>query len=374
MRAVTTDRWFESCPRSLTSLTRPLFSNLASNIMGLGTHGTDATAAARGSYGEAMSIRSERAVDYSVVLPVYYNEGSLRPTTEALKKEVISKHPELTCEIIFVDDGSGDGSLQELHEIRRDNPGLVTIIKLSRNFGQPSARLAGLTASRGKCVISMSADEQDPVDLINDMLAAHLEDGYQVVICSRKGRDEALYRVITSRVFYWLMRKLCFPNMPRGGFDYVLLGRKPLNAILQNREAHPFLQGQILWTGFRPKFIEYHRRERRVGRSRWTFGKKVTLLIDGVLSYSFLPIRLIALTGMTIAILGFLYAILVVYRRLFLGTEVPGWAGLAIIVLVMGGVQMLMLGIIGEYLWRTLAQSRRRDLYVIEEIYGDSPD
>jgi glycosyltransferase involved in cell wall biosynthesis len=314
------------------------------------------------------TLPSACAVDLSVVIPVYFNEGSLRSTFEKLRDEVFSQKPALRAEVVFVDDGSGDGSFEELQRLRQDFPDTIRVIKLTRNFGQVSALLAGFRKARGKCIVAMSADGQDPVGLINQMLAAHLSEGYEIVVCTREGRDESAYRVLTSRLFYSMMRKLSFANMPAGGFDFVLLGRRALDALLRNREAHPFLQGQILWTGFRTKFIGYRRKEREVGASRWTFGKKLTYLIDGVLSYSFVPIRLMSIAGSVIALLGFIWASIIVLNRYLWGNPIPGWSALMFVVLVLAGIQLLMLGIIGEYLWRTLAQVRNREPYVIDTI------
>jgi dolichol-phosphate mannosyltransferase len=209
---------------------------------------------------------------------------------------------------------------------------------------------------------------------MNDMLRAHFEEGYEIVSCERQGRDESLYRILTSKFFYSIMKKICFPDMPLGGFDYVLLGKQVVNAILRNPDAHPFLQGQILWTGFRRKFIGYRRLERKLGKSRWTFGKKLTYMIDGVMGYSFLPIRLISVSGIVIASLGFLYALLIFVLKLFGGIPVEGWAPIMIVMLLMGGFNMVMLGVVGEYLWRTLAQVRNRDQYIIERIYDKTSD
>jgi polyisoprenyl-phosphate glycosyltransferase len=314
---------------------------------------------------------SSGAIDYSIIIPVYFNEGTLASTMASIQNDVIACNPDLRCEVIFIDDGSKDGSLRELLQIRAQEPHLVEVIKLTRNFGQVSAVLAGFSYAKGKCVVMMSADGQDPVALVNDMLRAHFEEGYEIAVCARQGRDESFYRMLTSKIFYALMRKLSFPNMPTGGFDFLLLGRQALAVLLRNREAHPFLQGQILWMGFKTKFIEYQRMKRKVGQSRWTFGKKITYLIDGALSYSFLPIRFISVMGFLAALLGFLYAIIVIIARLAVGNPTPGWAPLMVVTLVMGGVQILMLGIIGEYLWRTLAQARNRDSYVIEAIYDN---
>ena len=153
----------------------------------------------------------------------------------------------------------------------------------------------------------MSADGQDPPDLLQEMMDAHLQEKFEVVVCERTGRDESWFRILTSKLFYWLMRKLCFKNMPIGGFSFVLLGRRVLDVVLRNEEAHPFFQGQILWSGYPVKFIKYFRPDRYAGRSRWTFARKITLLIDGVLGYSFFPIRLMSLVGILAAMGGYGY-------------------------------------------------------------------
>jgi len=306
--------------------------------------------------------------DYSLVIPVYFNEGCLLPLMASLYSDVISKNPRLTCQIIFVDDGSGDGSLEELLEIR-EKYDQVEIVKFTRNFGQVNALIAGFSRAQGKCVVAMSADGQDPPAIINDMLKAYYEEGYEVVICTREGRDESFYRVATSRIFYQLIKKLVFPNMPESGFDFVLFGERALKTYLKNVDANPFYQGGILWMGYKTKFIKYFRRQRLAGKSRWTFGKKLTFLLDGVLSYSFFPIRLLSFIGLLIAVLGFAYAFDIFIEKIFWGNEVTGWAPIMIISLVIGGSQLLMLGMIGEYLWRTLSQVRNREFYVVDNIY-----
>lgn len=314
-----------------------------------------------------MDSRSGWAVDYSIVIPVYYNEGSLRATMHNLRQEVLAKNPHLRGEVIFVDDGSGDRSYQVLCEIHAENPDVVRLIKLTRNFGQVFALQAGYRAAEGHCLISMSADGQDPVSLINDMLRAHFQDGHEVVICMREGRDESWLRIATSRIFYWLMRKLCFANMPLGGFDFLLLGRRPLDIILREQEVRPFPQGQILWTGFPPKFIGYRRRARTAGKSRWNFGKKLTYLLDGIMAYTFLPIRAMSLAGILLALLGACYAVLIFVVKLLGGIPNQGWAPIMIVMLVTSGTQLLMMGLLGEYIWRSLEQVRNRATYIIEE-------
>jgi dolichol-phosphate mannosyltransferase len=309
------------------------------------------------------------AVDYSIVIPVYYNEKCLVPLMESLETAVLQANPNFVAEIIFVDDGSGDGSFAELQLIQSQYPCSVTIIKLSRNFGQGMALLAGYNHAKGKCVISMSADGQEPPEMINEMLKAFFEEGYEIVICTRTSRDESLYRKMTSQLYYYLLRKLAFKDMPKGGFDFYLLGRRAMDVFIRNIDPHPSYPGLILWMGFKRKVISYHRRERLTGVSRYRFAKKVTAVLDGIMGYSFTPIRVMSLAGCVFSLLGFAYAGLILVDSLMLGNPVKGWAPLMIMVLVIGGFQMIMLGIIGEYLWRTLAQARRRDLYLIETIY-----
>lgn len=313
-----------------------------------------------------------RAVDFSVVVPVYHNQGCLLPAFEALQVQVLARRRGRTHEIVYVNDGSEDGSLEELLEIQRRNPSVVRILDLTRNFGQVNALMAGFSCARGECVIAMSADGQDPASLINDMLLAHLEEGYDVVICARKGRDESVYRSITSRMFYALIRAIVFPQMPDGGFDYVLMSRRALEVFMRNSGAHFFLQGQIMWMGYRTKFIEYLRGTRIAGDSRWTFAKKVTYLIDGIMAYSFAPIRFMSVMGIGLACAGFLYALLVLVDKVVNGNPVQGWTPLMIVILVLGGFQSLMLGVIGEYLWRTMAQVQGRDMYVVNHVYENT--
>jgi dolichol-phosphate mannosyltransferase len=217
----------------------------------------------------------------------------------------------------------------------------------------------------------MSADGQEPPEMIHDMLTAFFEEGYDVVICARAGREESLYRIVTSRLYFTLMRKLMFKNMPEGGFDFWLMSRRAMEVFVRNLDAHPSGQGQVLWMGFKTKTLSYTRRARLAGISRWTFGKKLTSFLDGILAYSFAPIRLMSLAGCIFSLLGFAYAGVILTDRLILGNPTPlqGWTPLMIMVLVMGGFQMIMLGVIGEYLWRTLAQVRRRDLYLVDTVY-----
>ena len=310
--------------------------------------------------------------DFSIVIPVYFNEGSLENLFVELDKEVFQQLPRRSGEIIFVDDGSGDGSFKVLAELQSKNPDRIRVIKLSRNFGQLNAIWCGLKNSTGMVSAVISADGQDPAAMIKEMFTTYFESGSEVVICTRADRDESAWRKLTSGIFYRLMRNLCFSNMPVGGFDFFTLGSKAREALLSNYQQHGFLQGQILRLGFNPHFIAYNRRAREHGESRWTFAKKLTYLLDGVIGYSFFPLRMMSFFGIIMALAGFMYAISVLISRLVSGNPVQGWAPLMIVILVMGGVQMIMLGIIGEYLWRTKAQVTAAPPYIIETVLQDT--
>jgi glycosyltransferase involved in cell wall biosynthesis len=308
-------------------------------------------------------------LDYSIVIPVYYNEGCLIGLMRSLATTVLAKNSHYRGEIIFVDDGSGDESLAELLDIQKEFPDVVTIIKLTRNFGQGAAAAAGYHQARGKCVVTMSADGQDPPEMINEMLKAFFNEAYEIVICTRAARDESIYRKLTSQIYFYLMRKLTFENMPKGGFDFFLMSWRAKQLFLRNFDIHSSGQGQILWMGLRTKLLPYHRRARLAGVSRWTLARKFTSFLDGILSDSFAPIRSMSLAGCVFSLLGFAYAALILVDGLFFGNPVKGWAPLMIMILIMGGFQMIMLGMIGEYLWRTLAQVRRREMYLIDAVY-----
>src|SRR4030095_751421 len=308
-------------------------------------------------------------IDCSIVIPVYCNELNLDPTFNKISDVVIKQNSGLKFEIIFVDDGSTDRSFDKLMELKNANNDLIKVIKFTRNFGQVNALYAGYAHAKGKCIVNISADLQDPPELINEMLKYHFEENYHIVICSRSDREESYFRRKTSSFFYNTMRKLSFTNMPAGGFDFLLVSSNVKKLILNNMEANAFWQGQILWTGYSVKFIPYKRLHREIGESKWTFSKKMKYLIDGVLGYSFFPIRIMSILGLLISLSGFLYSIFIIIAKLTGNVPFQGWAPLMILILLLSGFQMLMLGVIGEYLWRTLDEVRRRQLYVVENIY-----
>jgi len=306
----------------------------------------------------------------SAIFPVYYNAGSLRKTFQAVS-QVLEGHGQVSSyECIFVDDGSGDDSLKELLELHAEHSDKVKVVELARNFGQVPALQAGSALADGDVILNMSADLQDPPELISEMLDVYLSKAVDIVVGTRAARDESLVRRGTSAIFYWLIRKLSFRNMPKGGFDFILFSRRVRDAILSHYEINSFWQGKLLWSGYPIHFLEYHRRRREVGVSRWTFGKKIKYLIDGVMAYSYFPLRAMTVTGLLTFAAGVLYSTWIVFTYFVQGTPFKGWAPIMILILLLGGIQMLFLGIIGEYLWRTLDQVRQRPVYLIKRTHG----
>lgn len=303
----------------------------------------------------------------SVVVPVYYNEDNLLPTWEALSRALTRLPDDHEWEVTFVDDGSGDGSYGKLVELHNSAPDRVRVIKFTRNFGQVAAILAGIYSARGDCCVVISADLQDPPELIPQMVQLWNGGARKIVLATRTQRQDGILARITSRIFYRLMRRFAVPNMPESGFDFFLIDRQVMDIINHLEERNTFIQGHILWTGFAPETIQYTRRKREVGKSRWTLSKKLKYFIDGFVTYSYMPIRLIALIGLCVSLLSFAYAMLIFFLRIFWGMPVQGFAPTMITILMLSGIQLVLLGIIGEYVWRNYGETRKLPNYVTEE-------
>ena len=309
----------------------------------------------------------------SVVVPVYYNEDNIAPTWSALSAALAELPGDLTFEVIFVDDGSGDASYARLEALHRSEPGHVRVVKLTRNFGQVPAILAGLAHARGDCCVVMSADLQDPPELILDMVDRWKRGQRKIVLATRTQREDGLITRMASRTFYRLMKRFAIPQMPEGGFDFFLLDRQVIDIVNQVEEKNTFIQGHVLWTGFEPDIIEYTRRRREIGSSRWTLSKKLKYFVDGFVTYSLMPMRLITLTGVAVSALSFAYALVILILKL--GWEIPleGWTPTMIVILLLGGTQLIMLGIIGECIWRSYNETRKLPNFVVEtRLDGDA--
>lgn len=304
---------------------------------------------------------------FSVIIPVYYNAESLEELHARLAR-VAEAHPSLELEIIFVNDGSGDDSLEVIKGLAAIDERVVGL-SLSRNFGSFNACLAGLTRSTGQCAAILSADLQDPPELLDELLEKWRQ-GAKVVMAVRDRREEGFFKILFARIYYWLFRLVITKDMPKGGFDFVLVDRLVIDTICSMQEKNTTLMGLILWTGFTREEVSYTRLERKYGKSRWTVGKKIDYFIDSFLAFSKKPLRFFSLFGMIacgIALLGIIYVILANFLGLM---DVAGWPSLMVVILFMFGLTLTGLGIMGEYVWRALEESRNRPPFIIEAEYS----
>jgi glycosyltransferase involved in cell wall biosynthesis len=300
----------------------------------------------------------------SIVIPVYQNRETIQLICRDIQSLFTSALASYDFEVIFVDDGSSDGSFDEIKKCMA-NDSRVRAIQFSRNFGQMAAILAGWKKARGDAVINISADLQDPVAQMSPMIQAW-SGGSDIVVSYRINRHDPWFAVICSKLFYRLMR-LTFPQMPEGGFDFALIGRKPMDAINQLKERNRFYQGDIFWVGFTSTFLPYTRLKREFGKSQYTFIRRLGNFGIAYLNVSYLPIRCMSFLGFIFFLAGILYSITIVYAYFISETPFVGWAPLMILVLMLGGLTMLMLGIIGEYIWRIYDEVKGRPQYIIKE-------
>jgi polyisoprenyl-phosphate glycosyltransferase len=302
----------------------------------------------------------------SFVIPVYRNERAVTLTYQKIKGALASDLSSYAYEFVFVDDGSDDGSLEELVRLHESDP-RVRIISFTRNFGQMAAILAGLKSATGDLVLHLSADLQDPVELIPRMVRDY-EGGAELVIGHRAEREDKWTSRLTSRLFYRIIRT-SFPQLPAGGFDYVLMARRVVDSFNSIEVRNRFFQGDLLWMGYKTTFIPYTRAKRTIGRSQYTFAKRLKNSLDAILDSSYLPIRFISAAGAVVALIGFVYALDIAYWRFTHDVPFPGQAPIMILILFIGGVLMLMLGIIGEYVWRIYDEVKGKPNYIVRRTY-----
>ncbi len=309
----------------------------------------------------------------SIVVPVYHNARSLPDLLEAFRA-VAARNPDDDFEFIFVDDGSTDDSFAVLQNLAVSEP-RMKVAKLSRNFGSNPAIMAGLSLAKGDAVAAIAADLQDPPALLHDMIALWRDD-HKVVIAARRGRGDPFPTSLLSDTFYRLFRRFAITNMPKRGFDFFLIDQQVCGLINGIRENNAYLMGLILWLGFEPQVLYYDRqtREEKYGQSMWTLSRKIKYFVDSFVAFSHFPIRISSALGIIFSLVGLIYAVWVVYARLVLGISAEGWASLIVVVLIAAGVQMLILGIIGEYMWRNLDETRRRPRFIIDKLVEHEPE
>lgn len=302
----------------------------------------------------------------SVIIPCFNEQGNIDEMYQRVKKVADNNKYELEC--IFIDDHSSDNSPKIIKEIHQEDK-RVKMLRFARNHGCHSALSAGLSVCTGDCAVVIAADLQDPPEIIPQMVQ-QWQMGNKIVWAVRSKREgESFFTKLFSQMYYMTINSLTTVKMPDLGADVFLADRAAIDAYKLLPEKHTSIFMAFAWLGFQQAQITYVKEARHQGLSGWTLGKKIKLLIDSIVSFSDVPIRVMSALGFVIAFLGFLYAIHVFYNYL-LGSPVEGWTSLTVFILVIGGVQMMMLGVLGEYLWRTFDESRRRPRYIIEEKVG----
>jgi glycosyltransferase involved in cell wall biosynthesis len=317
-------------------------------------------------------MHSTKNIDISIVVPIYNEE----PNIDYLFKRLTSVIDPLNLkyEIICVNDGSTDNTFQCLVACHQHNS-LIKIVNLSRNFGKEIALSAGIDHASGAAVIPIDADLQDPPELI-EQLIVKWQEGYDVVYAVRKSRQgETWLKRFTANSFYKVISQMSAVPIPKNTGDFRLLDRKVVDALKMLPERRRFMKGLFAWVGFKQTAIEYDRKPRYKGITKWNYWKLWNFALEGITSFSFLPLKVWSYMGLLISLLSFTYATFLVIRTLILGIDVPGYASLMVAVLFLGGIQMLTLGFIGEYIGRIYEEVKQRPLYLVRESYGfDKPE
>jgi polyisoprenyl-phosphate glycosyltransferase len=272
-------------------------------------------------------------------------------------------------EILFVDDGSTDATLDRIRAAHMRDP-RVRALSLSRNFGKEAALSAGLDHARGQAVVPLDVDLQDPPEVLGDMLAKWRQ-GFEIIYGVRTDREtDSLPKRLTADLYYRAHNRLSSDKIPEHAGDFRLLDRKVVEVIRAMPERNRFMKGLFAWAGFRQACVEYRRQPRQVGRSKFNYWKLWTFALDGITSASTVPLRVWSYVGGAVALLALFYAAWIVVRTLLWGVQVPGYASMMVAVLFLGGLQLLSLGILGEYVGRILIETKRRPLYVVREEIG----
>jgi polyisoprenyl-phosphate glycosyltransferase len=304
----------------------------------------------------------------SIIIPVYYNELSLRDTYAELKNKLSENSKKFSYEIVFVDDGSKDNSYKVMQELAKSDKN-IKLVKLSKNFGSYIAILAGMNYTTGDAITFLAADLQDPPELITQMYDKWIEGGKKDIVCGvRSSRSDPFFSRIYSYLFYKLFRIFILPEYPDKGFDCFFINREQKDVIVKMNEKNSHLTAQIIWLGYKQQYVYYHREERGKGKSRWTFLKKFKLAFDTFFGFSGRPLRVASLLGMTVSLLGFALALWIIIRKLanplYAGFGIPA---IMVVMLIVGGFILLSIGIVGEYLWRNFDSTRTRPTFIVED-------
>lgn len=302
----------------------------------------------------------------SVVVPAYNEEAVLpefyRQTADVLKRSGID------YEIVLVNDGSTDRTLFVMNQLRDADPN-ITVVNLSRNFGKEIALTAGLDESCGEVVVIIDADLQDPPQLIPDLIDGWRE-GFDVVYAVRTEREgETWFKKKTASAFYRLVRSVSRITIPKDTGDFRLMSRRAIDALSRLREHHRFMKGLFSWVGFPSKAVYYKRAPRAAGTTKWNYWQLWNFALEGITSFTVAPLKMATYIGLLVASMSFMYAAFVIYKTLRYGEPVQGYPSLMVVILFLGGIQLVCTGIIGEYLGRVFNEVKERPLYLLSELH-----
>lgn len=313
----------------------------------------------------------ETSPELSVVVPFFNETGNIDPLFQRLLPVLDSLG--VTAEIICIDDGSKDDTHERLIAARKQAP-MIRVVKLSRNFGKEAAITSGLDIARGKAVLIMDGDLQHPPEVLIPMMES-LNRGIDVVYGLRKSRKtDGAVRGPLSNMFYRIFAQTSEVAIPAGAGDFRLLSRRAVDALKSLPEQNRFMKGLYAWIGFSQQAIPYEVEQRRTGASKWSLGHLFAYAWHGIVSFSTVPLRVWSFFGGFTAVLALIYAVWIVAKTLVLGRDTPGYATLATAIFFLGGLQLLSIGILGEYIARIFAETKRRPIYIIEDIQQGPPD
>jgi glycosyltransferase involved in cell wall biosynthesis len=306
-------------------------------------------------------------VEVSVVVPIYNEEETLETLYERLTK--VLNGLEETWEVLFVNDGSSDRSEEILRDFHARDPRLK-VLSFSRNFGHQVAVTCGLDHSKGRAVIVMDGDLQDPPEVLPDLIK-RWRDGFEVVYAVRHQRKENVVLRAAYRTFYWLLNRVSYLDIPLDSGDFSLMDRRVVDLLCQMPERNRFVRGLRTWTGFRQTGYEYEREARFAGHSKYDLGKLFALAFDGLVSYSYVPLRLVSNVGLLVSLTALAYMGYLIVAYTFGDQTIQGWVSTVVIMLFLGGIQLLSLGVIGEYVGRIFDEVKRRPRYIVREVLGE---
>lgn len=308
----------------------------------------------------------------SIVVPCYNEVEVIDKCHEELAK-VAASLPDYDFEFVYINDGSRDATLQSLKRLHAQDP-RVCVVSLSRNFGKEIALTAGLDHARGDAVVITDADLQDPPGVIPQLIEPWAKEGYDVVYAQRMTRlGETWMKKATAHAFYYFINAISRVSIPRNTGDFRLMNRRAVDELLRLREHHRFMKGLFAWVGFRQKAVPYHRQPRYAGRTKWNYLSLWNLSLEGITGFSLAPLKIATLSGVMISIGSFFFAIYIMIRTILMGSDVPGYPSLMVMMTFLSGIQLLTIGILGEYVGRIFNEVKHRPLYIVDQHIAPAP-